>query len=266
MLHLPYTGSPVLTLALALDKPMTKRILAYHDLPTPEFQVFGRQDEAVNDDLVDGDELRFPLFLKPSREGTGMGIAGTNVVRTIVELRELLGELLARYQQPVLCERFIQGREVTVGLVGNLRPTAARRLNDRTAPTVLPEQLQLFPPLEVDTDQYDSSEGGVYTNRIKVELAHDFHWTCPAHLDPQLQNLLYGYTAAVFRVTGAHDVSRVDFRIHEESAQPYILETNPLPGLNPEYSDLCIEARMAAWSYEQLIGRIVDEAVERLGL
>jgi D-alanine-D-alanine ligase len=129
MLQLSYTGSSVLTLALALDKPMTKRILAYHDLPTPEFQVFGRPDEAVNDDLADGDALRFPLFLKPSREGTGMGIAGTNIVHTIPELRELLSELLARFRQPVLCERFIRGREVTVGLVGNLRPTAARRLN-----------------------------------------------------------------------------------------------------------------------------------------
>lgn len=266
MLRLPYTGSSVLTLALALDKPMTKRILAYHDLPTPEFQVFGRRDEAVNDDLVDGEELRFPLFLKPSREGTGMGIAGTNVVRTMPELRDLLGELLVRYRQPVLCERFIQGREVTLGLVGNLRSTAARRLNDRTAPAVLPEELQFFPPLEVDTHRYDPSEGGVYTNRIKVELVHDFHWTCPAEIDPELQDLLCGYTAAVFRVTGAHDVSRVDFRIDSESGRPYILETNPLPGLNPEYSDLCIEARMAGWSYDRLIGRIVDEASERLGL
>jgi len=66
MLRIPYTGSKVLTLALALDKPMTKRVLTYHDLPTPAFQSFERVDEALNEDMV------FPLFVKPSREGTGM--------------------------------------------------------------------------------------------------------------------------------------------------------------------------------------------------
>jgi D-alanine-D-alanine ligase len=67
MLRIPYTGSKVLTLALALDKPMTKRVLTYHDLPTPAFQVFERVDEPLSSDM------HFPLFVKPSREGTGMG-------------------------------------------------------------------------------------------------------------------------------------------------------------------------------------------------
>src|SRR5512139_490733 len=61
MLRIPYTGSRVLTLAMALDKPMTKRILWWHELPTPAFQEFDRDDEALNDDLV------YPLFVKPSR-------------------------------------------------------------------------------------------------------------------------------------------------------------------------------------------------------
>ena len=120
MLRLPYTGSGILTLTLALDKPMTKRVLSYHDLPTPEFQVFGYVDEEINDDLVDGDKLRFPLFLKPSREGTGMGITGSNIVETVADMRSLLRTLMSKYNQPILCERFIRGRELTVGLVGNL--------------------------------------------------------------------------------------------------------------------------------------------------
>ena len=73
--------------------------------------------------------------------------------------------------------------------------------------------------------------------------------------------------AAVFRVTGARDVGRVDFRLDEENDnKPYILEINPLPGLNPDYSDLCIEARAMGWSYEELINRIVNLAAERHGL
>jgi len=266
MLGIPHTGSSVLTLALSLDKPMTKRLLTYHELPTPEFQVFGHADEDIAEDLLVGDTLRFPMFLKPSREGTGMGISAKNVVFTPAELRHVLSELLREYNQPVLCERFIRGRELTVGMVGNLKPTAARRLNDRTAPSVLPTELAFFPPMEIDTGMYGPSEGGVYTNRIKVELAHDFHYVCPAQIDRGLEDLLNRYAAAVFRVTGAYDVSRVDFRIDETDNTPYILEINPLPGLNPEYSDLCIEARAAGWSYTELIGAIVDAAFSRLGM
>jgi D-alanine-D-alanine ligase len=92
MLRQPYTGSGVLTLALTLDKPMTKRVLAFHDLPTPAFQVFERAEEPLDDDL------RFPLFVKPSREGTGMGVSGQSIVHDERELRAQLHEQLARYQ------------------------------------------------------------------------------------------------------------------------------------------------------------------------
>jgi len=181
MLRIPYTGSKVLTLALTLDKPMTKRVLAFHDLPTPAFQVFERADEPLDDDL------RFPLFVKPSREGTGMGVSGQSIVHDEAALREQLREQLARYQQPILVERFIRGREVTVGVIGNLRPPVARRMpDDETARRVL-GGLHFLPPLEVDFRAYPETEGGVYTNRMKTEWAHDFHYLCPAPLDAAAQ-------------------------------------------------------------------------------
>ncbi len=268
MLRLPYTGSQVLTLALALDKPMTKRILAYHNLPTPEFQVFDHPDDAINDDLLqDNGELRYALFIKPSREGTGMGVSKASIVHTVAELRTQVTEQLRRYQQPILCERYIQGREVTVGLIGNLRSSVARRLNERTAPHTLPTELTFFPPLEVNLDAYPTTEGGLYTNRVKVELADTFHYLCPAPLEPELLERLNGLTAAVFRVLGCKDVARVDFRLDASANNdPYILEINPLPGLNPGYSDICIEAAALGWTYEQLIGKIVDLAAERYSL
>ena len=113
MLRLPYTGSRVLALALALDKPLTKRVLMWHGLPTPAFQTFERADEPLDDDML------FPLFVKPSREGTGMGVSAKSIVRTEAELRERLDHTINRYQQTALVERFIAG-EVTVGLVGNV--------------------------------------------------------------------------------------------------------------------------------------------------
>lgn len=268
MLRIPYTGSQVMTLALALDKPMTKRVLSYHGMPTPEFQVFERADDPIDEDLLEGEEdLRFPMFVKPSREGTGMGVSAESVVYTVAQLRERVSDQLRRYNQPILCERYIKGREITVGIVGNLQAPAARRLSDRTAPDVLPEELTFFPPLEVNLAAYDESEGGLYTGRIKVELAEDFHYLCPAPLDPETEQELYRLAAAIFRVTGCRDVARIDFRLAEdEDNRPYVLEINPLPGLNPGYSDLCVEAKAAGWIYEQLINMIVDLAVGRAAL
>jgi D-alanine-D-alanine ligase len=261
MMRMPYTGSAVLTLALALDKPMTKRILTYHELPTPLFQVFERVDEPLHP------AMQFPLFIKPSREGTGMGVTAKSILRDETELREQLPILFEKYKQPALVEHFIEGREVTLGVVGNLIGPAARRVpEDEHAPRVF-EGLHFFPALEVDMEKYPEEEGGIYTNRLKTELAHQFFFTCPANLtDAQLAELRF-LTAAVFRVTECHDVARVDFRFDmHDNDKPYILEINPLPGLHPGYSDLCLEAEADGWSYADLVNRILDAAVERYRL
>ncbi len=261
MLRIPYTGSQILTLALALDKPMTKRVLAYHNLPTPPFQTFERVSEPLDPDMD------FPLFVKPSREGTGMGVSAESIVRDEEQLRAQLRRLFDRYDQPMLAERFIEGREVTIGVVGNLTSPVAWRLpEDEEAPRIS-RGLHFFPPLEVDMNRYPAEEAGVYTSRIKVELAHEFHYFCPAPLSKaQLEDLNW-LTAATFRVTGCLDVARVDFRLDaNDDDKPYILEINPLPGLNPDYSDLSIEAKADGWNYEELVNRILDEAVERQGL
>jgi D-alanine-D-alanine ligase len=261
MMRIPYTGSQVLTLALALDKPMTKRVLTYHGLPTPAFQVFERLNEPLDPDL------QFPLFVKPSREGTGMGISADSVVRDEEQLRAQLRLQLERYDQQVLVEHYIEGREVTMGVIGNLRsPVAWRVPEDEEAPRIL-RGLHFFPPLEVDMSAYPPEEGGIYTSRIKTELAHEFHYLCPAPLSDALTEELQWLTAAVFRVTGCLDVARVDFRLQAgDSDKPYILEVNPLPGLNPSYSDLCVEAAADGWTYEGLINEILDQAAQRYGL
>jgi len=106
MLRIPYTGARVLALALTLDKPMTKRVLHFHGLPTPAFQVFERPNEPLDADLC------FPLFVKPSREGTGMGVTADSIVQNERELRERLAGHLDRYDQPILVERYVRGRDL----------------------------------------------------------------------------------------------------------------------------------------------------------
>jgi len=261
MLRIPYTGSQVLTLALALDKPMTKRVLSYHGLPTPAFQAFERIHEPLDP------ELAFPLFVKPSREGTGMGVSAESIVNNEQQLRTQLQRLFDRYDQSVLVERFIDGREVTVGIVGNLSTPMARRVPDDEDAPRIKRGLTFLPPLEVDMTRYPEEEAGIYTSKIKTVMAHEFHYLCPAPLPEELISDLNWYAAATFRVTGCFDVARVDFRLDaSDNNKPYILEINPLPGLNPGYSDLCLEAKAAGWSYEELVNRILDEAIERYEL
>jgi D-alanine-D-alanine ligase len=251
----------VLTLALCLDKPMTKRVLAYHGLPTPPFQTFERELEPLDPDIA------FPLFVKPSREGTGMGVSAESIVHNEEQLRQQLRVQFERYQQPVLVEHFIPGREVTVGLVGDLTTPVAWRVPEDEHARRITRGLHFFPPLEVDMGRYPAEEAGIYTSRIKVEMAHEFHYLCPAPLTPDQVEDLNWLAAATFRVTGCLDVARVDFRLDEtDNFRPYILEINPLPGLNPGYSDLCIEAQAEGWTYEELVNRILDEAIERQGL
>ncbi len=257
MLRIPYTGSKVLTLALALDKPMTKRILRWHELPTPDFQTFERADEPLDP------SLQFPLFVKPSREGTGMGISAHSIVHNEQEMRDQVKFLLDKYKQTILVEEFIEGREVTVGLVGNLSKPAARRLPHNLNASRIQEGLHFFPPMEVDLNPYLETDV-VYSNRLKVELPDKLTYRCPAPLDQDLVNQLNWLTAAVFRVTGALDISRVDFRLNnKENWKPYILETNPLPGLSPGISDIVIEAEAEGIHHPELVLSILETALLR---
>jgi D-alanine-D-alanine ligase len=260
MLRIPYTGSKVFTLALTLDKPFTKRILWYHELPTPAFQTFERANEPLHNDLS------FPLFVKPSHEGTGMGVTAQSIVKNEDELRERVSYILQRYKQPALVECFIEGREVTVGVVGNLEGPVARRLPENEKSSRIQAGLRFFPPMEVDLKPFEGSDK-IYSNRLKVDLADQLNYLCPAPIDEELVEELNWLTAAVFRVTGALDVARVDFRLNiHEDWKPYILEINPLPGLSPDISDLVIEAAADGIDHPELVNMILDAALKRYGL
>ena len=260
MLRIPYTGSKVMTLALTLDKPMTKRVLAYHDLPTPPFQVFERIDDPLSDDM------KFPMFVKPSREGTGMGVSAKSIVHDKVELCDQVEYIMKKYHQSALVEQFIDGREVTIGVVGNLIKPVARRLPEDEDATQIQAGLRFLPPMEVDLKPYLETDA-VYSNRLKVDLADQLNYLIPAPIEKEWLVDLNWYTAAVFRVTGALDVARVDFRLDaNDNWKPYILEINPLPGLTPIISDLVMEAAADGLNHTQLVNLILETALKRYGM
>lgn len=195
-----------------------------------------------------------------------MGVSKKSIVHNEEELREQVDFLLQKYRQSVLVESYIEGREVTVGMVGNLIGPVARRLpNNLTAPRIQ-AGLRFFPPLEVDLRPYEESDT-VYSNRLKVELAADLNYLCPAPLDDEMVDELNWLAAAVFRVTGSLDVSRVDFRLDaNDNNKPYILEINPLPGLSPGISDIVMEAAADGIDHTQLVLSILHTAMRRYGM
>jgi D-alanine-D-alanine ligase len=236
---------------------MTKRILAWHGLPTPDFQSFERVDEPLDESMT------FPLFVKPSREGTGMGISYDSIVHDESELRRQLEFILRTYHQSALVEKFIEGREVTVGLVGNLVGPVAHRIPANENAPRIQAGLHFMPPMEVDLKPYLLTDG-VYDNRLKTALADQLDYLCPAPIPEDIVDELNWLAAAVFRVTGALDVARVDFRLDiNDNLKPYILEINPLPGLAPGISDLVIEAAAAGINHTELVNMILYTALER---
>jgi D-alanine-D-alanine ligase len=207
-----------------------------------------------------------------------MGVSVKSIVKTEAELREQLDYLINRYKQSALVERYVAGREVTVGLVGNITGVTARRLPSRfrisskrdfseAGLAVLKAGGMTFlPPMEVDLAPYLETDG-VYSNRLKTELADQIGYLCPAPLTPDQVRELNWLTAAAFRVIGCNDVSRVDFRLDEnDNDRPYILEINPLPGLAPGISDLVIEANAIGVGHTELVNMILEAAIMRHGL
>ena len=254
MLGIPYTASKVLTHAVSLDKVAAKRIWRDSGLPTAPFQVFSRGDEA----LAPG--LSFPLFVKPSREGTGMGVNDRSVVADEAALRRQVAWVLSTYRQPALVETYLPGREFTVGLIGN------RRNGDGAAPTSFYDDrgYHVLPVLEIDVSGVDGAHL-LYTGYIKSKTPMAPRYLVPAPIPDALRDELRELAVQAFEAIGGLDVARVDFRLGADD-RPYLLEINTLPGLNPTISDMVLAANGEGVSYETLVQEILHQAVCRYGL
>ena len=296
MLRIPYTGAGVMTLALALDKPMAKRVMAFYGLPTPQFQTFITGDEPMDS------RLKFPLFAKPSREGSGIGISAKSVCRNARELREQVHELIRAYRQPALVEEFIEGREFTLGLLGNVTWNVGPRQNGQ-ASAVEPEMalagaengggksprgngngragttrrslllspetqpaLRVFPPLEVDLLPCPEDQAGLYTSVIKSQMYDVPKYLCPAPTTKALRAKLERLAVNAFAALECYDFARVDFRVREETGEALILEVNPLAGLQEGISDIVMGAEAVGVDYAALINGILEAALQRYGM
>lgn len=241
-LRIPYTGSGVLALALSLDKVMAKKIFCYEGISTPNFQLFREPNEELDS------HLKFPLIVKPNREGSAIGIHRSNVVRNKEKLYKEIEKIKAQYDQEVIVEEFIEGKELTIGILGDSPPV-------------------VLPILEIDFSSSKKSGEYFYSWRMKEyqgdePLGLNPRFFCPARLDKELIELVKDVALRAHRALGCQDVSRCDIRLSNDGV-PYVLEVNSLPGLDPKESNLPLMAKAAGLSYAVLINTILESAINR---
>jgi len=241
-LDVPYTGSNTFSLALALNKAITKKILKAENIPTPRFQVFYKGSEELDP------SLSFPLIVKPNREGSAKGINASNVVSDKKTLYKKVKELIGLYKHEVLVEEFIDGKELTVGILEN-------------------GKTMVLPILEIDFSSCKNSGEYFYSWRMKeyqgnAEMGLNPIFHCPARLDKETEERVKEVALKTHRAVGCFDISRTDIRLDKNNV-PYVLEINPLPGLDPKESNLPLMAYAAGMKYEDLIEAILLSASER---
>ena len=237
MLDIPYSGSDPQCLAICLDKPLTKKLVALEGVSTPNWRVIFNRQELPQ---IDSYDFTFPAIVKPAYEGSSKGISLTSVVEDAKQAIEVVESLLEKYQQPAMMEEVILGDEVTVGIIGNSPPKVLGMMR------ILPKQKNGY---------------FLYTLDMKRNYLELVDYECPAGLEEEVLQRIQISSLKAFNALGCRDFARLDFRI-SRAGVPYFLEINPLPGLGT-HSDLVIMAKMMGWSHKQLISAVLNAAIER---
>ncbi|WP_373415011.1 ATP-grasp domain-containing protein [Ensifer aridi] len=225
MAGVPYTGPGPLGHGLANDKVIAKTLIRDCGLPTPNFRVMHRGTESTGD-------LRFPVVVKPRREESSLGL---QLVHEPPQLRRAVEVIVAQYAQDALVEEYIEGREITVALLGN-------------------EECEMLPLVEHD---FSGRETHLSTREDRPPKI------CPAQIGSSLATMLRDVSVATFHACHCRDYARVDIRI-DRSGQPFVLEINPNP--NPALgvrSSYVLAATTAGYSFSSLVNRILDVAHKR---
>ena len=230
MVGIPYVGSGPLAHSLALDKVVSKVLFKQHGVPTADFVVLYAPDFPAPD-------LAYPLIVKPKNEAVSFGI---KIVNNEAELREAAQVIFDRFDQPVLAEQYIEGREINVGLLGNNPPDA-------------------LPPAEI---VFSGDGPRIYTYEDKTKRSgREVGVKCPADLPPAVTAEAQDVARSAFKALGCQDCARVDMRM-DEKGNFYVLEINSLPSLG-EHGSYTHAAAEVGLDYAGLVNRLVEVASAR---
>ncbi len=236
LLSIPYTGSPPLALGLCQDKGVTKDLLKANDIPTPEYRVLSSFAEWKG-------EIAYPLFVKPLREDASLGISKKNFVRDNAELETQVEYVVRRYRQPALVEKYIDGRELNVAVLGN-------------------EKARVLPISEIVLGFSDGPKIVDYAAKW-LETSEEYRRTkpvCPADLEPAAKTKVEDAALKAYKALGCRDYARVDIRL--EGNVPYVLEVNPNPDISFD-AGFVRSLRAAGIPYKEFIKTIVFFALKR---
>lgn len=238
LLGIPFTGSDALTLGMTLDKSIAKRVVS-PEVPAPRGVLLAGD---FNEAALEG--LSFPVIVKPNDEGSSKGIRENPLANDRAGAVTRCRWLHGRYACPVLVEEFLEGMEVTVGVVGNHQD--ARVLG----------MMEIAPV----------SESGhfVYSLEVKRDYLHQVRYFTPPRLPQQTIVLLRKFALIAYDLLGCRDLARIDFRLDAQRV-PHFMECNPLPGLNPVTGDIVILSRDIL-PYEQLVQNVLRDAMRRVGM
>ncbi len=225
LLHIPYTGSGVLSSATAIDKIRTKEVWRAHGLATPAWRVL--ESGFAADEVVA--ELGLPIAVKPASEGSTLGFT------KVVSAPGLMAawELAAAYDDIVLAEAFVNGRELTVTVLGSGKVARALPVIEIRAPE----------------GNYD------YQNKYFGDATS---YLCPAPLPPALTTSLQSLSVAAYRAIGCSGWGRVDVML-DDSGRPWLLEVNTAPGMT-DHSLVPMSARAAGLEYDDLVELLLADA------
>ncbi|MEE9133332.1 MAG: D-alanine--D-alanine ligase [Gemmatimonadota bacterium] len=236
-----YTGSPPEALLLARDKATSKKILAYHEIQVPAFQVYGVGEEVKPPAGID-----FPLIVKPTHEDASVGIAQSSVVNDPDSLKERVAFIHRNLNQPAIAEQLIDGRELYVGMIGNRR-------------------LQVLPIVEMTFDKIPDPEKKIATYSAKWDLDYRERWgiknVFARRIGKRALEEMHRAAKLAFRALELRDYGRIDFRLTRDQ-QVYLLEVNPNPYISFG-EDMANAAERAGLDYYAFIERIVREALLR---
>jgi D-alanine-D-alanine ligase len=245
LFEVPYTGTDLLGLASCLHKQRAKDILIARGIPTPPHRFLATLD-ALDDPALDA--LDYPWFVKLAHEDASVGITEENLVVTAAQLRRRTRDLMAEFDQPVIAERYIDGRELNVALVGN------------------GADLQILPLHEIDFAAMPPDRPRIVSYAAKWDEHHvDYAGTKPV----PLRDASPAFIANVERVArdawaamGLRDYGRIDLRVDADHT-PWVIDVNPNPDLSPD-AGVARSARLAGMSYPQLISHIAEVAYRRI--
>jgi D-alanine-D-alanine ligase len=242
MLGYRFTGGGPGELFLGQDKGLTKKLLAFENIRYPDFAVFSKDAE-----METGGNLHLPLFVKPLRMEASIGVDAGSLVRTARQMMERVLFIHKEVGDSALVEEYIEGREFSVGVLGNAEPTA-------------------FPPVEMDFSKLPSDKPHILDGKAKWETGSvEYRGTeavlpeLPAELKARLQKT----AVDAYRALRVRDYGRIDLRL-TDTGDIYVIEVNASCYLEPS-SEFAMAAKAAGVGYPDLIERIVGLAMERYG-